>query len=70
VTDYLVLDVGSSGHSDDFCRAVALQQVEGNAYDVNVLFYDVSARDGSETTSAGVMYNVVDENNYDFIVFQ
>ena len=70
VTDYLVLDVGSSGHPGDFCRAVALQQVEGNAYDVNVLFCDVSARDVSETTSAGLMYNVVDENNYDFVVFR
>ena len=70
VTDYYVLDAGGGSTSQgDFCRAVAPQQVEGNAYDVSVLFYDVKTRGKAEATLSGIMYNLLDENNYDFVLF-
>ena len=48
-----------------FCRAITAEQVYGNAYDVTVLFHAVRV----DETLSGVMYNVVDQDNYDFVLF-
>jgi len=67
VTDYLVLDASATGvvNSQPFCRAVLHRQVAGQAYDVKVVLYNY---DG--VGHPGIMYNVLDEDNFDFVIFR
>ena len=67
VTDYFVLDASAAPvvNSQPFCRAVGSRYVSGQAYDVNVVLYSY---DGDGHT--GVTYNVLDEDNFDFVIFR
>ena len=61
-----VLDASVEDKSETrFCRIISSEQVDGNAYDVAVLLNAARV----DATLSGVMYNVMDEDNYDFVLF-
>ena len=74
VTDYLVLDASlkpiTSGQP--FCRTIQdltrfnkRRVMTGQAYDASVMLYSFVG-----AGHAGVMYNVMDEDNFDFVMFR
>ena len=56
---------------DGFCRVISKVEItDSESYTLTVEIMNVEGRDGVNFGHPGVMYNVVDENNFDFVYFR
>lgn len=68
VNEYYVLDAAHGQWPEStFCKAISKVAFPGKYYHVTASLFMQSASAGSETDYAGLIFNVQDENNYDFI---
>ena len=68
---YRVLDAGVGREEEGgVCGAVSGARVEGGAYDASVELYNVMGRGGAGVGAPGLIYNVHDSLNFDFVVFR
>lgn len=57
--------------ADGFCRVIRMDEINaGDPYTINVDLYNVIAWGGADSGHLGVMYNAVDENNFDVFYFR
>ena len=57
--------------ADGFCRALPIVEInDGEPYTMTVEIMNVFASGGVNYGHPGVMYNVVDENNFDVVYFR
>ena len=57
--------------ADGFCRVIRMDEINaGDPYTINVDLYNVIAWDGVDSGHLGVMYNAVDEDNFDVFYFR
>ena len=60
-----------SWEADGFCRVIRMDEINaGDPYTINVDLYNVIAWDGVDSGHLGVMYNAVDEDNFDVFYFR
>ena len=71
-TNNLLLDADfSTADTQSFCRVVAPAQVSGDAYDVSIVMdSQVLSVPSTNYGTPGVIYNVQDEDNFDFVFFR
>lgn len=56
---------------DGFCRALRMDEINtGDPYTLTVDLFNVDGLLGVNSGHPGVMYNVIDENNFDFVFFR
>ena len=60
---------GDPWRGQSYCRMVAPHDANWKNYDVSVDLYNHVESGRSGVGLAGVMYNVDDENNYDYFLF-
>ena len=54
-----------------FCRVISKVEInDSESYTLTVEIMNVNGRDGVNFGHPGVMYNVVDENNFDVVYFR
>ena len=71
VTTYYILDANVGDFFEDgFCRVVVPRNISGAAYDYHVELNSQSAAQMHNRSAPGVMYNVLDANNFDFVLFR
>ena len=71
VTTYYILDANVGVFFEDgFCRVVVPLNVSSEAYDYDVEMNSQSAARMHNRSAPGVMYNVRDANNFDFVIFR
>ena len=57
--------------ADGFCRVISKVEInDSESYTLTVEIMNVNGRDGVNFGHPGVMYNVVDENNFDVVYFR
>ena len=57
--------------ADGFCRVIRMDEINaGDPYTINVDLYNVIAWGGVDSGHLGVMYNAVDEDNFDVFYFR
>ena len=70
---YMTLDAGG-GHAggDVMCRVIAPRtvSVDVDSYDVTVQLFHQQGEGRQDAGSPGIAFNVVDENNFDFVLFR
>ena len=71
-TSNLLLDADhGTADTQSFCRVVAPTQVSGDAYDVSVVMESrVVPGPAINYGTPGIIYNVRDEDNFDFVFFR
>ena len=72
LTQHFVLDADiPRGPHNEFCRVIGPGHVTGPTYTVGVRFFNYDWWNSNVSRgSAGVMYNVVDKDNFDFVLFR
>ena len=72
-SSYLAL-VGTGGTfpASGFCRVQHHSTLSGSvsSYEIQAYLYNVRSKDGATHGHLGVMYNVQDINNFDFVYFR
>ena len=57
--------------ADGFCRVIPKVEIsDGEPYTMTAEIMNVVGRDGVNFGHPGVMYNVIDENNFDVVYFR
>jgi len=57
--------------ADGFCRVISQVEInDGEPYTMTVEITNVVGVDGVNSGHPGVMYNVIDENNFDVVYFR
>jgi len=68
---FKVLQASTSNPATNvFCRIIFPDQVHHAGYDVSVLLLNRESRHGPHYGSIGAMFNVKDENNFEFVLFR
>jgi len=71
VTTYYILDANVGDFFEDgLCRVLVPQSISSESYDYDVEINSQSAAGLHNRSASGVMYNVRDANNFDFVVFR
>lgn len=56
-----------------FCRAVSIDYPDAyqkNSYSIQASFYNINSWQGADWGRFGIMYNLKDEENYEFIIIK
>ena len=71
VGSYYVLDANhGKWPANGFCRAIFPTKVSGSRYTVFVKLYNAYGWSGKNSGHLGLMYNVMDNRNFDFVYFR
>ena len=67
---YYVLDANNGkGPANSFCRAIFPTKLSGSRYTVFVKLSNANGWSGKNSSHRGLMYNVMDKRNFDFVYF-
>ena len=71
VTTYYILDANVGDFFEDgLCRVLVPQNINSESYDYDVEINSQSAAGLHNRSAPGVMYNVRDANNFDFVILR